>query len=311
MSGLNTPCLSIDQLKLYLARIGLEEPSPTQPRNLDFLNKVIHAQASHIPFENAHLRFLNVKPKIQIESLVDHLVVSKRGGYCFQVNTLLLAALKSLGFEASSGVARISAWDPDLQEYTFGALTHMIVFIDVSGTLFLADLGYGQEGLTCAIELKAGARVDSIADEQHGIKESDVTGAGNFIVCHKRAAGAPLAVGVDPNGDQYFTMYYCTKEKYRPIDYEGFNFYVSHNPAHIFNRIFTVAIVTPTGGRSWIVDRKFKRREGMKYRDLEKVVDMKSVEEFADIMESEFGLVMSEDEKEGAKRLLFAEIENK
>ncbi|KAI9344961.1 hypothetical protein BDR26DRAFT_856997, partial [Obelidium mucronatum] len=263
--------LSPTQLDEYLSRIHLDLLLPVDP-TLEVLNRVLYAHASHIPFENGQLRFLDLKPSLQLEELFERVVTNKRGGYCFQVNSLLISALRSLGFNATAGVGRSCVWDPLLPGHTLGSTTHQIVFVELDEKLYLADMGYNQIGLTCAVEVAPGVEVDCAADEKHQITNSDYTGPGNFMVRHKRAEWSPLADGVDPEGDKYSPLFYFTKERYRPQDYEVFNYFVSHSPVHIMMRTFIASIVTATGGRAVIIDRKFKRREGKNHRDLEKVV---------------------------------------
>ncbi|KAJ3067993.1 hypothetical protein HDU98_008827, partial [Podochytrium sp. JEL0797] len=300
----NFPPLSPDELESYLERIGLVV-EPNAIPSLELLNSVLFRHASTIPFENGLLRFLDVKPSLKPADLHASLVANRRGGYCFQVNTLLLSALRSLGFLATPGVARSSLWDIGLQERVLGGTTHMVVFIELDGKLFMADMGYSQIGLTCAIEMKHGVEVDCAAGERHRVVESDLTSDGGFLLLHRRAEGAPFADGVDPESGGFGEQFYFTRERYRPQDYEVFNYYVSHCPDHVMMKSFIVSIVTETAGRAVIVDKKFKRREDNEFKHLERVVEMSSVEELADIMKTEFGIVMSEVEKGGARALLF------
>ncbi|KAJ3048932.1 hypothetical protein HDU99_009038, partial [Rhizoclosmatium hyalinum] len=188
--------LTQPQLSEYLARIHYPIPAGSVPEpTLSTLNNLVLLHATHIPFENGHLRFLDVKPSLKPDSLFQRIVTEKRGGYCFQVNTLVAMALRAIGFNASTGVARSVVWDSVSQEYVLGATTHMVVFVQLDGysNLHLVDLGYNRIGQTAAIELVPGAVVDSVMGEKHRIVESSITAPGNFILQHKRASGVPLA----------------------------------------------------------------------------------------------------------------------
>ncbi|KAJ3007400.1 UNVERIFIED_CONTAM: hypothetical protein HDU68_003538 [Siphonaria sp. JEL0065] len=299
--------LSEIQLNQYLERIHLADMSLPQEPNLDLLNKVLYAHSQYIPFENGQLRFLDTKPSIDPQLLFDSLVTANRGGYCFQVNTLLLSALRALGFTATPGVARSSVWDKELQDRVLGSTTHMIVFVEFQDRgLYIADMGYNQIGMVNALKVEEGSEIGCAAGEMHRIIKSDITGDG-FLVCHKRAEGVPLAEGVHPNGDGFAPLFYFTRERYRPQDYEVLNYFVSHSPVHIMMRSFIASIVTPTGGRAVIVDKKFKRREDARHSHLERVLDMTLVEELVEVMKSEFGIEMSEAEVDGARKVLFSE----
>ncbi|KAJ3283584.1 hypothetical protein HDU79_008945 [Rhizoclosmatium sp. JEL0117] len=299
--------LTQPQLSEYLARIHYPIPSGSVPEpTLSTLNNLVLLHATHIPFENGHLRFLDIKPSLKPDSLFQRIVTDQRGGYCFQVNTLVAMALRAIGFNTSTGVARSVVWDSFSQEYVLGATTHMIVFVQLNGysNLHLVDLGYNRIGQTAAIELVPGAVVDSVMGEKHRIVESSITAPGNFILQHKRASGVPLADGVDPNGDLFGPVFYCTLERFRPEDYEVYNYFVSHSPVHVMMKTFICSKVTETGGRAEVVDRKFRRREGEAYKHLEKSVEMKTIEEFVDILRTEFGISLSSEEADGARKVL-------
>ena len=58
---------------------------------------------TRIPFEN--LDILLGADRLDLESLQRKLVQGRRGGYCFEHNTLFAAALEEIGF----GVTRLAA----------------------------------------------------------------------------------------------------------------------------------------------------------------------------------------------------------
>ncbi|KAJ3241132.1 hypothetical protein HDU81_001919 [Chytriomyces hyalinus] len=306
----NFPPLNPTQLQQYLQRIGAVVVEGQSP-NLALLNHILDRHSRSIPFENGQLFFLDNKVDINPDALVQRLVLDKRGGYCFQHNTLLLTALLALGFSVTPGVSRSSVWDPPTNSRIYGGITHMELFVEnvagPDGTVatYIADMGYNQIGLTQAIELKVGAVVPCAAGESHTIKAASVTGPGNFMLCHKRAEGAPLADGVNMD-DLYTDMFYFTREKFRPQDYEVLNFYVSHCPKHIMNRSFIASMVSETGGRKVVVDRKYSRREDAQHKSLATVIQMESEQQFAAIMKDEFGLNMSAAEIEGVRAKLFS-----
>ena len=85
-------------LERYFARIGL-----TMPENIiadgELLEKIFHAQVTHIPYEN--IDYLNLrKEPITQEGLYRQIVENGRGGVCYDLNTLLGDVLCSLGYEA-------------------------------------------------------------------------------------------------------------------------------------------------------------------------------------------------------------------
>lgn len=80
----------------YLQRINLDtEISPS----LECLEKLHIAQHRAIPFENFDIalgRPIDLTP----QAVFNKLVRNRRGGYCFELNGLMLQALKHYGFDA-------------------------------------------------------------------------------------------------------------------------------------------------------------------------------------------------------------------
>jgi N-hydroxyarylamine O-acetyltransferase len=88
-------------LDAYLERIGYEgRDEPT----LEVLDALHLAHTTTIPFENLDI-LLGRPIRLDLPSLQDKLVRDRRGGYCFEHNTLFAAALEAVGF----GVTRLGA----------------------------------------------------------------------------------------------------------------------------------------------------------------------------------------------------------
>ena len=87
-------------LEAYLERIGLGGvPEPG-------LDEVHRAHATHISFENFD-PYSGRPVSLEPADLEDKMVTRRRGGYCFEQNTLLAAALGSLGLEVDPMLARV------------------------------------------------------------------------------------------------------------------------------------------------------------------------------------------------------------
>jgi len=85
-------------LEAYLARIGLQG-RPT-------LRDVHRAHSSSIPFENLDPQ-RGVPVSLAVADLQRKLVEERRGGYCFEQNLLLKAAMEALGAEVEMFLARV------------------------------------------------------------------------------------------------------------------------------------------------------------------------------------------------------------
>jgi len=104
-------------LDAYFARTGYTGPrTPT----LETLHGLVRAHVQTIPFEN--LDVLLGKPiDLEPAALMQKLVHDRRGGYCFEQNTLLLEVLTALGFHVRPLSARVRWQRP--RDYT-PARTH-------------------------------------------------------------------------------------------------------------------------------------------------------------------------------------------
>jgi N-hydroxyarylamine O-acetyltransferase len=85
-------------LDAYLARIGL--------RGRPSVAEVHRAQVTSIPFENLDPH-CGIPVSLAVEDLERKLVSKRRGGYCFEQNLLLKAALEAFGAEVELFLARV------------------------------------------------------------------------------------------------------------------------------------------------------------------------------------------------------------
>ena len=93
-------------LDAYLARIGLGSPRAAR----DWPSCIARTSPS-IPFENLDPR-RGVPVSLEPDDLEDKLVRRRRGGYCFEQNLLLKAALEAHGFEVDLFLARVRVGRP-------------------------------------------------------------------------------------------------------------------------------------------------------------------------------------------------------
>ena len=121
-------------LPLYFDRIGYRgsrEPS------LATLNAVILAHLQSIPFENLDVllgRGIDLDPAV-----VEHkLLRERRGGYCFEQNTLLLHVLEALGFSVKPIGARVRLQRP--RDFT-PPRTHVFLRLELDGSSWLTSSG--------------------------------------------------------------------------------------------------------------------------------------------------------------------------
>ncbi len=99
--GLYTPLPSIDQ---YLERI--EMPRPEKP-DKEYLDRLIYAHQTHVPFDTLDVGLLGKDISINIEDIFNKIVVNRRGGYCFEINGLFIKLVQELGYNAYCVPCRI------------------------------------------------------------------------------------------------------------------------------------------------------------------------------------------------------------
>lgn len=125
-------------LEAYLARIryaGSLDPT------LETLRGLHRAHVSTIPFENLDI-LLGRPIRLDLDHLQRKLVVDRRGGYCFEQNTLFTEVLRVLGFELTTLAARVR-----FGSRTTGARSHMVASVTLEGGAWLSDVGFGGDGL--------------------------------------------------------------------------------------------------------------------------------------------------------------------
>lgn len=119
-------------LDAYLERIGLNG-RPT-------IAQVHRAHLTSIPFENLDPH-QGLSVSLEVEDLQRKLVTERRGGYCFEQNLLLKAALEALGAEVDMFLARMRLGS------TPGVVrprSHLLLRVSENGASWHADVGFAR-----------------------------------------------------------------------------------------------------------------------------------------------------------------------
>ena len=205
--------------------------------DLETLRALHLAHATHIPFENVDV-LLGRRVPLDLESLERKLVGDRRGGYCFEQNTLFAAVLEQCGFPVRPLAARVRWGAPE------GAVrprSHMLLAVEVAGETQLADVGFGGEGLVWPVPLRIGEAAEQGAWKHRVIREGD------FHV---------LQGGWE---EGWRDLYSFTMERQYPVDYEVANWYTATHPNSIFRRMLLVQIPAPEV-RLAVMNRKMVER---------------------------------------------------
>jgi N-hydroxyarylamine O-acetyltransferase len=133
-------------LSPYLARIGLE--GPVSP-DLAGLHAIHTAHTAAIPFENLDIQ-MGQPIRLEPEAICAKLVGQRRGGYCFEQNSLLAMALAAVGFTPRRRLARVRMGAEP------GGRSHLMLLVAVDGQDYITDVGFGGACLAEPLPLLAG-----------------------------------------------------------------------------------------------------------------------------------------------------------
>ena len=196
----------------YLSRIGV---SGQLAATAETLRRLHVAHLSTFLFENVTIQRRGVV-KTDIESIEEKFLSRGAGGYCFEQNTLFGTALRELGFDVAWILARVGSAERR-------ALNHLVVRVEIDGTRWLADVGFGGEGILEPVPIAEGTRV-----VQSGIEYS------------LRRDGHHWHLFM---GDE--EMYEFGDAPHTRGDIEIANWYTSTHPDSIFRKSLTIQRATP------------------------------------------------------------------
>ncbi len=225
---------SID-LEAYFARIGYAGP---RTATLATLNAIVAGHTQTIPFENLDVllgRRINLEPA----ALQQKLIREKRGGYCFEQNSLFLHVLEALGFQVAPISARVRLQHP--RSHT-PPRTHLFLRVELDGESWLADVGIGALSLTSAIRLETDTEQPTPHEPRRIVRE----GVRRF---HQARVG-----------EEWIDVCEFTLEEMPPIDRELANWFTSTHPQSHFRNRLVAARAAPAGGRVTLLNNELTVR---------------------------------------------------
>ena len=246
-------------LDAYLTRIGFEGEQPPTP---DTLARLHRAHALTIPFENLDI-LLGRPILLDLPSLQAKLVDGRRGGYCFEQNALFAAVLETIGFDVTRLAARVRMGD-----VTTHPRTHMVLAVEAGDERWLADVGFGADGLLDPISFAHQAPVHQGAWTFQLEREGDL-----FVV---RSL----------HGDAWLDLYAFDMQPQLPVDYEMANHFTSTWPGSSF--VQHVTVQRPGRDERLVL---WERSLLVQRVDSEERIDVRDPDHLLQILEDRFGLV--------------------
>lgn len=233
-------------LPAYCARIGYR--GPLEP-SLETLNGLVRHHVQSIPFENLDV-LLGQRISLDLRAIEDKLIQRRRGGYCFEQNTLLLHVLESLGFSVTPISARVRVQRP--RDMT-PSRTHLFLRVEIDGLSYLADVGVGGLSSTAALRLTVDVEQATPHEPRRILRD------GAWAELELRGPQARLFHQAHFAGAWHDVCEF-TLEPMPPIDREVANWFTSTHPQSHFRDRLLVARATPSG-RVSLLNRELTRRQ--------------------------------------------------
>lgn len=175
----------------YLARIGAERPASADDDALRTL------QLSHlrtVPFENLSVHF-GEEIVLAEQPLLDKIVGARRGGFCYELNGLFAALLRSLGYDVDLLAARV--FGPEGLGIPYD---HLALRVNTPTGPWLVDVGFGRNSqhplrLTSRTEQADPAGVFRIEETPQGDLDVLLDGAPQYRMEQRPRALADFEAG--------------------------------------------------------------------------------------------------------------------
>lgn len=264
--------LDLLDLDAYLARIGYDRAVPLRA-DLATLTALHRAHATTVPFENLDV-VLRQGIRVDLAGVQEKLVRQRRGGYCFEMNTLFAAVLERVGFQVERLIARTGP-DPEREPRS---RTHLVLSVRAEGLRWLADVGFGS-GLIEPLPFAPGPTPVS-------------QGAWTFLLEQSPPPAWPGTLRLrERQGDEWVTLYSFTEEPQRAIDIELANHYTATHPRSAFLRR-SVAMQRGVNGARELIGRRFSVLRPGRETEQRDLGDA----ELRTLLRAEFGLELTDEQ---------------
>ncbi|TPN82912.1 arylamine N-acetyltransferase family protein [Aquimarina algicola] len=251
------------EISKYLKRLKLNDCN----NSLEDLISLQQGHMVNIPFEN-----LDVIARRNINLDGDHLyhkiITNRRGGYCFELNTLYSLLLKALGFLPKPVLGRVWLRNPEQTP----PRNHLAHLVQISGETFITDVGFG--GLTTRVPLNIND--PSEINDNDGLVRILKLSDYQFMIQRK----------ID---DDWANQYSFENVEISTEDIYISNYYMSTNPrSHFYNDNFIGKFTS--NGRIGLFNNQLTERNGIK------IVSKKRIEygiEWLNILSNDFNLKLN------------------
>jgi N-hydroxyarylamine O-acetyltransferase len=245
----------------YLERINYR--GPTAP-TADTLRALQQAHLLTVPFENLSIH--NSEPIVLEENaLFDKVVSRRRGGFCYELNGLFAALLRTLGFEVDMLSARVAnatgEFGPDFDHMT------LMVRLDQP---WLVDVGFGDS-------FREPLLMDQTEAQAHENRSYKILRENDRLTLWQRE-----------NNEDWKAQYSFNLQPFSFRDYAEMCHYHQTSPQSHFTQKRVCTRATPEGRITLSELRLITTANGK--RDEQVLTDE---QEYANILRKQFGIVMT------------------
>jgi len=245
----------------YLKRINYQGPlAPTA----ETLRALQLAHLRRVPFENLSIH-AGEPIVLQEEALFTKIVERRRGGFCYEVNGLFAALLRSLGFDVtmlSAGVAKpTGGFSPDFD--------HMALMVKLSDR-WLVDVGFGDSFLDPLL-------LDEPGEQIQGVQSFQILNDGSHLILSRRN-----------KGEDWKPEYRFDLQPHTFADYEEMCQFHQTSPESHFTKSRICSRVTDEG-RITLSDMRLITTNGSQRSEQA----LLSSDEYERVLRDQFGVVMT------------------
>lgn len=236
--------------------------------DIEDIIKLMKAHVKTLPFSSLKV-LLKEDISLELEDIYNNLVLKRRGGYCFEHNKLFYEVLKGLGFDVQYYLARVVNNTQNMVPQT-----HRFTLLNFEDEKYLLDVGIGFR--TPAVPVKFG-------------KDYSINHLGTSF-CIKELEDNLSALQIIKD-DEIFTVTKFDLNKCYESDFEMGHFYSHKNPRAVFVNNLVLSLIKDDVTYSLINKNYFKI-----YKDEQKEISIKSLQQFQDILKNDFSTNFTIDE---------------
>ena len=228
---------NILSVKKYLERINFNYYNYTEDLSdlsisYDTLSNLVYCHFMSVPYENFDI-LNNIPLSLEIPDLYDKIVNRRRGGYCFELNTLFNWLLNQIGFKTQTYIARFLLDEP---VFPFVPMRrHRVMRTEIDGEYYIADIGVGCEVPVRPLKLVENQETE-IRKTFYKFRKDENFG---WVLQYKHSK--------DDYKNEWKDIYGFTEEPQFEIDFIQPNFWCQYSEDSPFRAKNIIAIRTATG----------------------------------------------------------------